>query len=98
MPLSEYLSLLRTNGAFVQLGAPEDFLPAVNAFSLIGKGVTISGSLIGPPAQIREMLDFAVTHKIHPIIQGKEMEDANKAVVDMDMDKGLARYRYVLVN
>lgn len=96
MPLTQYLSLLRTNGAFVQLGAPEDVLPPINAFSLIGKGVTISGSLIGPPKQIREMLDFAVAHKIHPIIQEKPMKEANGAVVDMD--NGKARYRYVLVN
>ncbi len=96
MPLLEYLTLLHTNGTFVQLGAPEDVLPPINAFSLIGKGVTISGSLIGPPAQIREMLDFAVAHKIHPISQEKPMKDANGAVEDMD--KGMARYRYVLVN
>lgn len=42
------------------------------------------------------MLDFAVAHKIHPISQEKPMKDANGAVEDMD--KGMARYRYVLVN
>ena len=94
MPLTEFLSLLRANGAFVQIGAPE--LPPINVGFLVFRGLTISGSLIGPPAQIREMLDFAVTHNIHPIIQEKSMKDANGVVADMD--KGLARYRYVLVN
>lgn len=94
MPLAEYLSLLRTNGAFIQLGALD--LPPIPIAFLIFKGLTLSGSLIGSPAQIREMLDFAVTHKIHPIVQERPMQDANEAV--MDMDKGLARYRYVLVN
>lgn len=94
VPLTEFLSLLRANGAFVQLGAPE--LPPINVGFLVFRGLTISGSLIGPPAQIREMLDFAVTHNIHPIIQEKSMKDANGVVADMD--KGMARYRYVLVN
>jgi alcohol dehydrogenase (NADP+) len=94
IPLDGYLSLLRTNGAFVQLGAPA--LPPVNMFSLIFKGLTISGSLIGSPGDIREMLDFAVAKGVHPMIQERSMKDANKVVEDLD--KGLARYRYVLVN
>lgn len=96
MPLAAYLTLLRSNGSFVQLGAPEDTLPALNAFSLIPKGLKLCGSMVGPPAQIREMLDFAVAHDVHPIIQERPMKEANEAVMDMDMGK--ARYRYVLVN
>ncbi len=42
------------------------------------------------------MLDFAEKKQIHPWIQERPLKDANKAVVDMD--KGNARYRYVLVN
>lgn len=94
VPLDSFLTLLRTNGAFVQLGAPS--LPPLNMFLMIFKGLTLSGSLIGPPAQIREMLDFAIAKKIHPMIQERPMKDANKVVEDMD--KGLARFRYVLVN
>lgn len=94
VPLDQLLGLLRTNGAFVQLGAPG--LPPVNMFLMIFKGLTLSGSLIGPPAQIREMLDFAVAKGIHPMIEERPMKDANKVIEDLD--KGLARYRYVLVN
>ena len=43
MPLSLYLRLLRVNGQFIQVGAPEDKIPGFNAFSLIGKGVKIGG-------------------------------------------------------
>lgn len=56
----------------------------------------MGGSAIGSPADIAGMLDFAVKHKVHPFIQQRPMTDANQAVVDMD--KGDARYRYVLVN
>ena len=33
MPLSGYLSLLKTFGTFIQVGAPEDVLPPLNAVS-----------------------------------------------------------------
>ncbi len=35
MPLEKYLQLLRTNGQFIQVGAPEDKLPAFNVFAMI---------------------------------------------------------------
>jgi len=42
------------------------------------------------------MLDFAAKKQIHPFIQERPLKDANQAVIDME--KGSARYRYVLVN
>ena len=42
------------------------------------------------------MMEFAVKHNVHPFIQERPMKEANQAV--MDMEEGLARYRYVLVN
>jgi alcohol dehydrogenase (NADP+) len=56
----------------------------------------MGGSSIGSPADIAEMLDFAVKHQIHPFIQERPMKDANQAIIDME--NGDARYRYVLVN
>lgn len=96
MPLSKYFQLLRTNGQFIQVGAPEDAIPSFNAFALIGKGCKMGGSSIGSPADIAEMLAFAVKHDIHPWIQEMPLKEANKAIVAMD--KGDARYRFVLVN
>lgn len=52
MPLSGYLELLRTNGQFIQVGAPEEAIPSFNAFALIVKGARIGGSAIGSPAEI----------------------------------------------
>lgn len=60
------------------------------------KGVKFGGSAIGSPADIAEMLEFASKHKVHPFIQERPLEEANQAIIDMD--KGNARYRYVLVN
>jgi len=96
MPLMEYLQLLRTKGTFIQVGAPEDKLPDMNAFAFIAKGVKMGGSMIGPPWQIEEMLNFVAEKKIRPWIQQVPMKEANKAIVDMDAGK--ARYRISLVN
>lgn len=96
MPLRQYLGLLRSRGIFVQVGAPEENLPAISAFDLIPKEKRISGSGIGPPGQIREMLELAARKKVKPWIQARPMSEANQAVVDMEMGK--ARYRYTLCN
>ncbi|KAL2042133.1 hypothetical protein N7G274_005321 [Stereocaulon virgatum] len=96
MPLEGYLQLLRTNGQFIQVGAPEDKLPAFNVFPLIGKGVKIGGSAIGAPREIEEMLALTAEKGIRPWVQKRALGEANKAIVDMD--EGRARYRYVLVN
>lgn len=96
MPLSDYLSLLKFQGTFIQVGAPEDNLPGFNAFALLPKRCKIGGSMIGAPWEIEEMLALVVKKNLKPWIQSRSMKDANKAVVDMNAGK--ARYRYVLVN
>ncbi|EOD51141.1 alcohol dehydrogenase [Neofusicoccum parvum] len=96
MPLMGYLSLLRYKGTFIQVGAPEDALPQINAFALIAKGCKLGGSIIGAPDEIKEMLELAAAKQVKPWIQERSMKDANQAVVDME--DGKARYRYVLIN
>lgn len=96
MPLMGYLSLLRFRGAFIQVGAPEDSLPAINAFPLIMKEIKIGGSAIGPPHEIEEMLQLAAERKIKPWVQVRSMKEANQAVVDFEAGK--PRYRFVLAN
>lgn len=96
MPLEQYLQLLRVHGTFIQVGAPEDRMPAFYAFALIVKGVKLGGSAIGSPAEIREMLDLTVEKKVKPWINKRPLKEANQAV--RDMTEGKARYRYVLVN
>ena len=96
MPIVDYASLLRTNGSFLQLGVREDGTLEIPAVSLILKGIKLSGSLVGSPSEIREMLDLVAEKGIKPWVQERPMKDANQAVVDME--DGKARYRYVLVN
>ena len=96
MPLEQYLTLLRTNGTFIQVGAPEDRLPAFNAFSLIAKGCKIGGSAIGAPHEIEEMLALTAEKGVKPWVQKRPLKEVNQAV--RDMDAGKARFRFVLVN
>lgn len=96
MPFAQYLRLLKRDGIFVQVGAPEDALPALPAFSLIQKGVKVTGSSIGSTDDIRQMLTLAAEKKVLPWVQQRSMNDVNKALADMEAGK--ARYRYVLKN
>ncbi|KAL3445977.1 hypothetical protein BJX65DRAFT_296638 [Aspergillus insuetus] len=96
MPLSGYLRLLKRNGTFVQVGAPEEPLPALRAFALIQKGVKVTGSNIGSPADIRAMLELAAEKGVRAWVQTRPMEEVNLALAEMH--EGKARYRYVLEN
>jgi alcohol dehydrogenase (NADP+) len=96
LPLSQYLRLLKVGGTFVQVGAPEGPLPGLPAWSLIQKEVQVTGSNIGSPDDIREMLQLAAEKQVYPWIQKRPMSDVNAALADMDAGK--ARYRYVLEN
>ncbi|KAK6003774.1 hypothetical protein QM012_009545 [Aureobasidium pullulans] len=97
MPMTEYLSLLKVGGTFIQVGAPDGGnLPPINAFTLIGNGIKVGGSLIGTPKEIEEMLQLAADKGIKPWIEVRPMKEANKAI--LDFEEGLPRYRFVLEN
>lgn len=78
------------------VGAPETDLPRIPPFLLLMNNVSIGGSAIGSPAVIREMLEVASKHEVHPWIEKRPMEQINQTVVDMHNSK--ARFRYVMVN
>ncbi|KAF7935455.1 uncharacterized protein EAE97_008362 [Botrytis byssoidea] len=96
LPLQSYLTLLRYQGKFIQVGAPEDTIPGFNMFSLILKKLSIGASLIGPPHEIKDMLALFAEKGVKTWNNNVPMKDANQAIVDME--DGKARYRYVLVN
>lgn len=96
LPLRQYLQLLRVDGQFIQVGAPEDVLPPIAAFQLIMKAVKIGGSSLGSRKEMVEMLDLYAKKGVRTWNQNIPMKDANKAIVALE--DGKARYRYVLVN
>lgn len=95
-PLDKYLNLLDVKGTMIQVGVPEGNLPPMHAFQLIAKRLKIGGSAIGGRKEMVEMLKLAEKEKLKAWVEVVPMKDANRVVVEMD--KGKARYRYVLAN
>ncbi|KAG9413233.1 hypothetical protein AC1031_016253 [Aphanomyces cochlioides] len=89
------LSLVATEGKFVLVGAPEKPI-SLAAFSVVPRQITFVGSIIGSPAQIEEMLAFAVEKGVNSIVEVLPMSDA--AVGLQKVHNGQARFRIVLKN
>jgi uncharacterized zinc-type alcohol dehydrogenase-like protein len=90
---NRFLSLLDVHGTMVSVGAPPQPLP-VSVFSLLGKGRSWAGSLIGGIAETQEMLDFCAEHGIGAEIETIEAGQINEAwerVLNSDV-----RYRFVI--
>ncbi|MFE1958922.1 NAD(P)-dependent alcohol dehydrogenase [Streptomyces sp. NPDC059479] len=93
LPLDAYLSLLRTDGALVNVGAPEEPV-SLNLFSLLGGRKTLAGSGIGGIRETQEMLDFCAEHGLGAeieLIGASEINEAYERVLDSDV-----RYRFVI--
>jgi uncharacterized zinc-type alcohol dehydrogenase-like protein len=87
------MSLLRTDGALVVVGIPEEQVP-IGAFSLIRGRISLAGSLIGGIKETQEMLDFCGRHGITSDIEMIPIQKVNEAydrVVKSDV-----RYRFVI--
>ncbi|MCH4545809.1 NAD(P)-dependent alcohol dehydrogenase [Rhizobium changzhiense] len=88
-----YLGLLKVDGSFVVVGAPENPIP-VHAFSVIPGRKSISGSMIGSIKETQEMLDFCGEHNIVSEIEKINIQQVNEAyerVLKSDV-----RYRFVI--
>nr|WSZ99300.1 NAD(P)-dependent alcohol dehydrogenase [Streptomyces sp. NBC_00857] len=88
-----YLSLLKTGGALVNVGAPEEPV-SLNLFSLIGGNKTLAGSAIGGIAETQEMLDFCAEHDLGAeieLIEASRINEAYERVLASDV-----RYRFVI--
>lgn len=90
---SAYINTLTAKGRLHLVGAVVEPI-AFNAMSLIMAQRSISGSPVGSPAVISEMLDFAARHNIKPKIELFDMDDVNQAIERLH--HGSPRYRVVL--
>ncbi|MER5182517.1 NAD(P)-dependent alcohol dehydrogenase [Streptomyces sp. NPDC002896] len=93
LDLDAYLGLLAVDGALVNVGAPAEPL-SLHVFSLLMKGRSFAGSLIGGLPETQEMLDFCDEHGI-----GAEVEVIPAEKINEAYDRVLAsdvRYRFVI--
>ena len=87
------LRTLRPNGVLCFLGVPDAPL-RLDLGEMLGRQLSVTTSVIGGRAAIREMLDFAARHAVAPKVQLKPLQDADAALAEVR--KGRARYRIVL--
>jgi uncharacterized zinc-type alcohol dehydrogenase-like protein len=87
------LMTLKKRGRMVLLGFPD---VTFNSTDLVAHELSITGSLIGNPKVMREMLTFAQEHNITPMVELMPMSQVNHALERVKENK--ARYRIVLVN
>ena len=87
------IGALAPKGRMHVVGAVLEPIP-VQAFSLIGSELEISGSPTGAPVDLARMLDFAARHKVAPQVERFPMSKVNEALAHLE--SGKARYRIIL--
>jgi uncharacterized zinc-type alcohol dehydrogenase-like protein len=90
-----YVQALRPTGTLCFVGVPPSPV-SVQAFPLISGQRSISGSPIGSPYRLKEMLDVAARHGVKATTESFPMAKANAAIDKVK--KGKVRYRAVLAN
>jgi alcohol dehydrogenase (NADP+) len=93
--IGRFLSLVKTNGTLVNVGAPPEPLP-VPAFALIPQRRSFAGSAIGGIRETQEMLEFCAEHGITAeieVISAGQVNAACERVLVSDV-----RYRFVIDN
>ncbi len=93
LPWNAYLSALAPRGRLHVVGAPAEPIPAP-AFGLISNQLSISGSPLGSPATMAEMLAFCARHGITAVTEHLPMAKADEAFAKLKA--GNVRYRMVL--
>lgn len=90
---NSYIATLAPKGRLHFVGATLEPLD-VAVFPLISGQRSISGSPVGSPAVIKQMLDFAALHNIQPVTEVYDFDQVNEAVERLR--SGQAHYRVVL--
>jgi uncharacterized zinc-type alcohol dehydrogenase-like protein len=93
LDLGRFLGMLDLDGAFVELGLPENPM-VVPAFALLGMRRSLTGSAIGGIPETQEMLDFCAQHGVASeveVIEPDYINEAYERVVASDV-----RYRFVI--
>lgn len=92
--MTNYISCVKPNGFFTQVGMPINGELTINNFSMIFNRVNFNASLIGGIPETQEVMDYCALNKIYPQIEIINADEINKAW-DKVVNKK-ARYRYVI--
>jgi uncharacterized zinc-type alcohol dehydrogenase-like protein len=90
-----YVQALRPTGTLCFVGVPPSPI-SLQAFPLIAGLRSVTGSPIGSPHMLREMMDVAARHGVKATTESFPMAKANEAIEKVKKNK--VRYRAVLAN
>jgi alcohol dehydrogenase (NADP+) len=89
--------LLAPFGTLCIVALPEENIPPFNAQSIAAKNASIAGSHIGPPGQIREMLQFAAEHNVRTWVERRPLTKEGIDQALSDVAENRVKFRVVLV-
>ncbi len=87
------LDMLKRKGKIIMIAFPDI---AFSPVDLVVHELSIIGSFVGTPGEMRAMLAFAALHNIKPMVEVMPMSQVNQAIEKLRQNK--AHYRIVLVN
>lgn len=93
LPWDVLLNIPKKKGRIVLVSFPDI---EMNPTDLVAHDLSITGSFLGSPTTMREMLSFAQANSITPMVELMPMGQVNEAIQRVRLNK--ARYRIVLVN
>lgn len=93
-PMSNYLSLLAPRGKLIQIGGVVQPYTDIAPMSLMSKGASVTGSMIGGLKITQEMLDLCSEHNIACTIEKIGVEEINTAYERLE--KNDVKYRFVI--
>jgi len=89
----DYVKLGKLDAQFVTVAVPEEPL-SFGAWSLCSTRVSVTGSAIGSPHEIDDMLAFAAKHNVRPMIELMPMSQVNVGI--KKVQDGDVHFRIVL--
>jgi uncharacterized zinc-type alcohol dehydrogenase-like protein len=91
--LEPYLDLLKQDSTLTMVGLPE-VPPTVSPFALIGKRISVAGSMIGGMPETQEMLDYCGRYNIVSEVEVIPMQNINDAFARLLRQD--VKYRFVI--
>ncbi len=92
--INPYLPYLKAEGMMVVVGTAEPLAEGVNCQLVVGRGMTVAGSLIGSLKKTQELLDFCGEHSLVADIEIIKVHDINRAYERIH--KNDIKYRFVI--
>lgn len=93
----DYISTLKVNGVFHNVGLPDEPLPEMRANHFLINGASITGSHIGSRAEVVKMLEVAKEHGVKSWVEEVQVgEEGCKEALER-LKKNNVHFRFTFV-